>query len=394
MKDDKLHELALFKFSLIAPVVNGTYQAASKMQYYREIASKIHTLPDGKQVRISSNTIKKWYLLYRNNGIDGLIPKRRSDIGIPRTFDENVIKKIYDIKEQFPYITGKLVYQKLIEEGYIKQSTTSLSSVHRYLRENKLGRKSALQVERKAYEMEFANDCWQTDTSVGATIKVDGIKRKTYLIMTIDDASRIVTHAEFFFNDNAVNMQKVFKKAILKYGVPKKLFADNGGPYKNNQLSLICASLGVVLIHARPFSGESKGKVERMFRTAKDNWLNAVDWNEFDSLKSLNEEFYSFLNGKYLNKVHSSIGMSPRERYLQDHSRIKYIPKEILDEHFLHRVTRTVNNDATIKLHTKIFEVPQKYIRQKINVRYSPFQLDKAYIYDPVSYTHLTLPTN
>lgn len=76
MKDDKLHESALFKFSLIAPVVNDTYQAASKMQYYREVASKIHTLPDGKQVRISSNTIKKWYLLYKNNGIDALIPQK------------------------------------------------------------------------------------------------------------------------------------------------------------------------------------------------------------------------------------------------------------------------------------------------------------------------------
>ncbi len=382
MKDDKLHELALFKFSLIAPVVNGTYQAASKMQYYREVASKIHTLPDGKQVRISSNTIKKWYLLYKNNGIDALIPKRRSDIGIPRTFDEKAINKIYDIKAQFPYITGKLVYQKLIEEGYIKQSTTSMSSVLRYLRENELGRKSASQVERKAYEMEFANDCWQADTSVAATIKVDGIKRKTYLVLAIDDASRIITHGEFFFNDNAVNMQKVFKKAILKFGLPKKLFVDNGSPFKNDQLRLICASLGVVLIHSKPYSAASKGKVERVFRTLKDNWLNAIDWNEFDSLESLNDAFYIFLNEKYMNTVHSSIGMSPRERYLKDHSRIKFIPKEILDEHFLHRVTRTVNNDATIKLYTKLFEVPQKYIRQKINVRYSPLQLDKAYIYD------------
>ena len=382
MKDDKLQELALFKFSLIAPVVNDTYQAASKIQYFREVAAKTHTLPNGNHVRVSSNTIKKWYLLYKNNGIDALIPKRRSDIGIPRTFDEIAIKKIYDIKAQFPYITGKLVYQKLLEEGYIKRSTTSISSVNRYLRENDLGRKSTSQVERKAYEMEFANDCWQADTSVAATIKVDGIKRKTHLVLVIDDASRVITHAEFFFNDNAVNMQKVFKKAVLKFGIPKRLFVDNGSPYKNNQLSLICASLGVVLIHSRPFSAASKGKAERVFRTLKDNWLNAIDWNEFDSLESLNDAFYNFLNEKYMNTMHSAIGMSPRERYLKDLPRVKFIPKEILDEHFLHRVTRTVNNDATIKLYSELFEVPQKYIRQKINVRYSPLQLDKAYVFD------------
>jgi putative transposase len=382
MKDDKSQELALFKFSLIAPVVNNTYQTASKIQYFREVAAKTLTLPNGKQVRVSSNTIKKWYLLYKNNGIDGLIPKRRSDIGIPRTFDEKAINKIYDIKEQFPYITGKLVYQKLLEEGYIKRSTTSMSSVHRYLRENDLGRKSAAPVERKAYEMEFSNDCWQADTSVAAVIKVDGIKRQTYLILMMDDASRIITHGEFFFNDSAVNMQAVFKKSILKYGLPKRLFVDNGASYKNDQLRLICASLGAVLIFTKTYSPESKGKIERVFRTIKDNWLNGIDWNDFDSLDSLNAAFHNFINEKYMNMPHSSLDMSPRERYLKDLPRIKFIPKEILDEHFLHRVTRTVNNDATIKLYSELFEVPQKYIRQKINIRYSPLQLDKAFVFD------------
>lgn len=383
--NEDIQELALFKFSLIAPVVNNTYAAISQMQYFRDVAAKTHVLPNGKNVQYSSSTIKKWLLNYKKGGFDSLTTKMRSDAGMPRVITNAAIAKIHDIKANFPYITGKLVYQKLVEEGYLKASKTSISSVHRYLRENNLKRNQMSPVERKAFEMEFANDCWQSDTSHGPVIKVDGQKRQTYLITMLDDASRIIAHGEFFFNDNAVNMQVVLKKAISKYGVPKRLFVDNGTPYKNDQLRLICASLGIELIHTKPYSPESKGKIERSFRTIKDNWLNGVDWNEFDSLECLNTGFNKYLNEKYLNVVHSSIEITPRERYLKDTDRMKYIKTEDLDKNFLHRVTRRVNKDATIPLYSMLFEVPQKYIGQKINIRYSPINLEKAYIYDSVN---------
>lgn len=377
-----MKELALFRFSLIAPVVNNTFTTVSKMQYFRDLASKTHTLPNGKSVKFSSMSIKKWYLNYRKGGFDSLIPKSRSDAGIPRALDEVAINKIHDIKEKFPYITGKLVYQKLIEDGYIKASKTSISSVQRYIRDNNLKRNQLAPLERKAFEMEFANDCWQSDTSHGPTIKVNGKKLRTYLISIIDDASRLITHGEFFFNDNAVNMQATLKKAIAKYGIPKRLFVDNGSSYKNDQLRLICASLGIILIHAKAYSPESKGKIERVFRTIKDNWINGLDWNMFDSLVSLNLEFNKYLNQRYMNDTHSALGTSPRDRYLRDADKIKFISPEKLDDHFLHRESRRVNNDATIKINSIFFEVPQKYIRQRINVRYSPTNLDCAYIFD------------
>jgi len=381
MQDKNSHELALFRFSLIAPVVNETYDAYSKMQFFRDIASKTHTLPDGKSVKLASSTIKRWFLCYKNAGFDALIPKTRADAGRPRVLDSDCIEKIHSLKEKYPYITGKLLYQKLVEEGYIKVTSTSLSTVLRYIRDNNLKRNQITPIDRRAFEMEFANDCWQSDTSHGPVIKVNGLKRQTYLISFIDDASRLILHGEFFFNDNAVNMQIVFKKAIAKYGVPKKLFVDNGGTYKNDQLHLICASIGTVLIHTKAYSPESKGKIERSFRTIKDNWLNGVDWNDFGSLEQLNTEFNKYLNDKYNNSQHSSLGTTPKNRYLKDVDKIKIMPSELLETHFLHRVTRRVNNDATIQLNSKYFEVSQKYIGQRLNIRYLPANADKAFIF-------------
>jgi len=382
MNEKEMQELALFRFSLIAPLVNQTYTTSSKMEYFRNVASKTHDLPNGKSVKFSPNAIKKWYQNYLKNGFDGLISKPRSDAGVPRVLTNDVIAKIHELKANFPYITGKLVYQKLLEDGYIKASKVSLASVLRYIRDNNLKRNQLAPVERKAFEMEFANDCWQSDSSHGPVIKFNGQKYKTYLISIIDDASRLLTHAEFFFNDNAVNMQIVLKKAIAKYGLPKRLYVDNGSSYKNDQLSLICASLGIVLIHTPPYSPQNKGKIERSFRTIKDNWMNGCDWNTFDSLESLNSEFNKYLLDKYLNNTHSALGITPRERYLKDHQKIKFVTPEKLENDFLHRITRKVNNDATIFLNSKQFEVPQKYIGQRINIRYLPTDLSKAYIFN------------
>jgi len=383
VKDKGKQAIALFRFSLIAPLVNETYEAASKNQFFRDIASKEHTLPNGHNIKISSGTIKKWFLNYKHGGFDALIPKARADVGQPRNIDANAIAKIHELKERLPYITGSLVYQKLIEEGYVKESKTSLATVLRYIRENNLKRSQLAPVDRKAYEMEFANDCWQSDTSYGPIIKVTGQqKKKTFLISFIDDASRLILHGEFFFQDNAVNMQTVFKKAVSKYGIPKRLFVDNGGTYKNDQLQLICASLGIELIHTKAYSPESKGKIERSFRTIKDNWMNGINWNDYTSLEALNIDFNKYLNEKYINCIHSSLSITPRERYIQDMDKMKFIPHEELDNHFLHRVSRKVSNDATIKLNCLQFEVPAKYIGQRINLRYSPIDLNKAFIFD------------
>jgi putative transposase len=382
MKDKEKHELALFRFALIAPLVNETYEAASKNEFFRAVAAKEHTLPNGTTVRFSSGAVKKWFLNYTHGGFDALIPKARADVGQPRNIDSNAIAKIHELKGIFPYITGTLVYQKLVQEGYVKESKTSLATVLRYIRENNLKRNQIAPIDRKAFEMEFANDCWQSDTSHGPVIKVNGQKRQVYLITFIDDASRLILHGEFFFNDNAVNMQIVFKRAISKYGLPKRIFVDNGKTYKNDQLGLICASLGIELIHTKAYSPESKGKIERSFRTIKDNWMNGINWNDYSSLEELNIDFNKYLTEKYTNIIHSSIETTPRERYLKDISRIKFVPIEELDNHFLHRVSRKVNNDATIQLNCRQFEVPAKYMGQKINIRYSPNDFGKAYIFN------------
>jgi len=380
-KDKKDLQIALFRYSLIAPAITNTFEAPSLAQYFRNIAAKKHTGPDGKQVTVTYHSLERWFYSYRKDGLAGITPKERVDRGRPRALPASAADKIYALKEKLPYITGKAVYARLIEEGDIDASKTSLATVHRYIRNNGLKFQPENAQEVKAFEMEFANDCWQADTSRGPVIRIDGRKTQTFLISFLDDSSRMIMHAQFYTNDNGINMQDSFRQAIAKFGVPKKLFVDNGKSYANLQLQLICASLGIVLAHSRPYVPKGRGKIERVFRTIKDGWMNSVDWDTFANLDDINTSLSVFLAEKYTNCRHSSINCTPKERFLRDYDKIRYIPAEELDFHFLHRKECRVTGAATIKLYGTEYETPQEYIGAKIKVRYLPSDLSELFIF-------------
>ena len=253
--------MALFKYGIIAPAIGGFLSECTKAAYYREAAKKEYTLPDGTRRTFAATTIKKWEVNYRAGGIEALMPKGRSDAGVSRTISDAVGEQIHAYREQFPKITGQKIYEKLLEEGHIRCGETSVDSLYRYLKAHGMTPQGMPPDECLSFEFDHANDCWQADTVNGPWLRLEGQPaRKTYLITFIDDASRIHPHGEFFFNDNAVNVLKVMKKAILKAGVPRMLFDDNGGSYRNGQINWICAKLGVVLIHSREYYPQGKGK--------------------------------------------------------------------------------------------------------------------------------------
>lgn len=379
--NDFYHDFGLFRFSLIAPAINNNHSFKSNNEYFRYIASKKHDF-DGKMYSFSVSCLKSWYYNYKKNGYSTLENRTRSDYKKSRKLNNDIIQRIITIREQFPYISGTAIYKKLLEEKYINKSNISLDIILRFLRNNNLKAISNNNIERRMFEMPYVNSCWQSDTSDGPYITIDNQKYRTKLIMFIDDKSRMIMGYEFFLNDNAINMQKVFKNAIKTYGKPKRLFVDNGGPYDNKQLSLICASLGIELIHAKPYSPESKAKIERSFRTIKDGWMRCSDWNRFKSLEDINESLKKFLYNEYINKKHSSTNETPNERWHNEYDKIEFLEEQFIDESFLHRINRKVRKDRTIKIDNNYYEVPFKYVDKTIEIRYNPNNLNEMYIFD------------
>lgn len=377
--DEKIrNELALFRFSLIAPLVNGTVTGSAK-DYLERLCAKPYQLPGGDFRELSPNTVRRWLSDYRRYGLEGLKRKARNDKGLSRTLTAEMAQSIRELKELHPDKTATAIYHTLLAQGVFGEPPVSLSTVQRYIK--KLGIRQEEAVERKRFTFEFANDCWQTDTLTGPYLVVNGKKKRTYLIAFLDDASRLLVHGEFFFEENSQNLQIAFKKAILKRGLPKKVFCDNGKVFDSLHLRMICASLGIILSHARPYSPASKGKIERMFRTLRMQFIETLD-AEVCSLEDLNARFLAYVEGTYNLRPHASLeGLSPLERYLKDKDRLRFVTSsESLERVFLHEVIRKVKKDATIALSNRVYEVPQMLIGQSVKVRFDPEDPSKAFV--------------
>lgn len=373
--------LASLRLAIIQPAFNGTYPDMSKQDYYARIAEKPLKLPDGREVRYSPGTYSCWESAYRKGGFDALIPKERSDKGHCRRLDADTISKIYELRERFPRLTVSGIRSKMIADGLINASDASVSTFQRFIRKNNLKGDSPAGIrDRKAFEEEFATGMYQADTLYGPFIKENGVSRRAYCIMILDDKSRLIVGGKFFYQDNAMNFQRVFRDAVATYGIPGKLYVDNGSPYKNEQLPLICGQLGTVLIHTPLRDGASKGKVERNFRTLRQRFLNTLDASSLKDIGQLNRMLADYIR-KHNTSVHSATGMPPYSRYMEDLSHIR-MPKssEWLEECFLHRVKRKVRNDATVMLDKKFFDVPMEFIGSSVEIRYRPGELHSAFI--------------
>ena len=385
-KDAIKNEIALFRYGLIAPVITDTFEESSQLEYFKKAASKKY-LVNGHEEQYAWQTIKKWYLQYKKEGYDALVNKTRSDCHSSRKMSDDTIQRIKELKKEYPHISGTLIYNKLSDEGFINPNDICLGTILKFIRDNKILFNETEGIDRRSFVMENANDCWQADTSHGPYLTINGKKTLTYLIAIIDDASRLIVGARFYYNDNSLNLQDIFKSSVKKYGVPKKLFVDNGKTYKNDQFNIICASLGLVLIHARPYSGASKGKIERFFHTMKETWMRGLNWNEIKSIDELNDLLSQFI-ADYNNSVHSSLkkendeNITPNSRWFKDSHLIKKLDNNFIDIAFLHTAYPTIRSDAIANIKSHEFEVPMKYIGKKIVVKYNPLDFSTAWIYE------------
>lgn len=373
-------EIAHFRFALIAPVIQGLFPDASASAYYRRVTENPIVKPDGTTFDYQAKTLEKWVSQYKIGGMDALLPRPRSDRGTSRALNDVAIEEIYRLKEKYHRLNATQIHQFLIRDAFIP-ATVSVAAVQRFVRKHDLKSARTLNTkDRKAFEEAEFGCLWQADTCYLPHIRENGKPRRTYLIMILDDHSRLIVGAQIFYNDNAYNFQRVFKRAIATYGIPDKLYTDLGATYRNTQLSFICGSVGCVELHTPVRDGASKGKIERSFRTLKDCWLNSLDASQIHSLEEFNKLLTDYIY-KYNATVHSSIKESPLNRFLRSKENIR-VPKsqQWLDECFQNRITRKVNNDSCVTINGICYDAPQQFIGMKVDIRFLPTNMEDAYI--------------
>ena len=393
MEEKDRENIALFRFGLISPLING--QADSQKDYLAEICSQVHQVPYWGPKEYSPKTVEEWIRLYRREGFDGLKPRKRADNGASRNIPLELQGKVLELREEQKYLPVSMFYEALIEKGIIKKCDFSYSTVYRFLKKHGLlGREKRKEPERKRFAYDTVNTLWQTDLSHGPYLTVGGKKKPTYLIAFIDDCSRLVPGARFSFTEKGEDLMKLFQEALLSRGLPRMVYADNGKIFRSEQFRLACASLGITVVHTQPFDAASKGKIERFFGNVKSRFLPLFRQAEIEDLEGLNKYFHEWLEKEYHRKEHSALGMTPLDKYLSQVSQLKMVEDPAaLKPIFLKRDNRKVRHDGTVSLMTRLFEVPPQFIGQKVELRFDE-ELREVYVFHENKEVALARPVN
>ena len=373
--DDKT-EVALWRFSVLGPLVSSDLQHGDQRRYLREAADSTWRRWDGRKVRLSERTIERWLYTYRRGGFDALRPDGRSDAGTCRGIRPELAERIIAIKRGNMRRSAPRIIRILERLGEVRSGELKRSTVHRLLAAQGI---SHLEVrgtegsERRAFRPEHAGQLWMGDVAHGPKVLApDGQLRKAYLHVFLDAAVRFVVGAEARLGETALDHQIVLKRAVRRHGVPRVLYLDLGAAQTANSLKLICAELGVRLLHCRPRDPEAKAGVERFFRTFRAEVLDELPDGPI-TLAELNSKLWAWLSAEYHAREHGGTKQRPMTHWLAEADRLRPAPAgAALDTLFLHRLRRTVRKDTTVRFCGRILEVRPELCGQVVELRYDP----------------------
>ena len=380
MNDDKAEKIALFRYGLIAPLVLETLPRGELTRRAQEVASRLYDIPHSTRRQVSVDTLLEWTLRYRRNGLTALTPKPRQDRGQTRAVAPETAALIERLKRENPHRTGAALLRELAPA---QAGTLSASTLYRFLRARGLTERQLLldkAAAHKKYEAEFANQIWQSDMLFGPWVRrAGGGKMQVFLQATLDDASRLIPHAQFYFNQGLDSFLDCLRQAIAARGLPTRLYMDNAKIYRSPQLARIAASIGILIIHTPPYRPEGRGKIERFFRSVREQFLDLLDPQALLSIEQLNERLWHWLDTVYHRREHSALQTTPLLRWQRDIEQVRQLPPATdMRRLFFHRVDRLVRRDSTFLLRNRFFEAPPQLAGKRIEVRFDP--LDPAHV--------------
>jgi transposase InsO family protein len=383
--NDKPEKIALFRYGLIAPLILETLPRGELTRRAEEIAGRAYDIPHSTRRTVSIDTLLDWALRYRRNGLEGLTPQPRQDRGQARVVDSQTATLIERLKRENPHRTGTSLLRQLASSQGQEQPTLSASTLYRFLRQHGLTTQQLLSeptTARKKFEAQFANQIWQSDMLFGPWVeRPGGGKRQVFLQATLDDASRLIPHAQFYPDQGLDSFLDCLRQAIAARGIPVRLYMDNAKIYRSPQLARIAASIGILIVHTPPYQPEGRGKIERFFRSVREQFLADFEPKTLLTLEQLNERLGQWID-VYHRAEHSALQTTPLLRWQRDIEQVRQLPPATdLRRLFFHRVDRLVRRDSTFLLHNRFFEAPPQLAGQRIEVRFDPLERNQLEIY-------------
>ena len=371
-------EEALWRFSIISPLLHRSEDHTLE-ELLHIMAQKHYVRPDGPELQISAETLRKWLYRYRKCGLPGLQDQSRKDKGTS-SVPKDMADKLHALRQEHERWTIKLMLEGLREAGIWNGITPSRSTIYRFCKSHNLQRDPHLSVKTyRSFQFRKFGHLWIADFLHGPRMWQDKKKRKTYLHAIIDDCSRFIVAGRFYTSEKVQPLIFDLMFAVRRFGIPERFYTDNGAAYKSRHLKLVCARLGVQLIHTPAYTPQGRGKIERLFRTVRTQFLNKHYLKDVDKAN----ELFSKWVAEYHHSLHSSLKATPANKRMSVPSACRIVPdvSPIEDLFRMQRRCRVYNN-GTIRINGLVFEVPGRRPGARVTVHYMPWDLSVVYYGD------------
>jgi transposase InsO family protein len=260
----------------------------------------------------------------------------------------------------------------------------SLSTLYRLV--GKASRELEAKTDRRRYSFGQLLECVQADVMYGPFVtEQESKKQRSYLHAILDDSSRLILAGEFHLSEKVGAFEQVLKRALLRRGyVPERLYTDNGAAFVSHHIQWVCAQLGIKLLHTRPGVPEGKGKVERFFRTVREQFLT-TRWKDGMNLEQLNLAFWEWVEMHYHRQPHQGVeGKTPLSVWIGQAAQLPRRPAvdpQKLESLFRHRAHRRVARDRVVRLNGQSFEAPALLISEKVELLFDPKDLSAVEVF-------------
>ena len=326
-------------------------------------------------VRVSRTTLGRWVRAYRNGGFDALVPRPKV---VPVRTAAEMLELAFALKRERLERTAAQVHEIMLTTAgdRDRDRVPGLRTLQTHFARAGLNVRADGRSPGKVYgrfEASARNELWTGDGLHGPVL-VGAAARRAVLLAFIDDHSRLLVGWRWGTGEDVFRLEAALRAGLMSRGVPAGILVDRGSAFVSSQLLRACAVLGVKLIHASPRAATTKGKVERFFRTVRDQFLVEID--DGVELAELNRLFSAWLEVVYHRRTHSETGVSPLERF--EAAGVSRLPTPaLLREAFLWSEERTVTKTATVSLHSNQYEVDPALVGRKVELLFDPFDLTR-----------------
>ena len=382
--DARAEKIALFRYALVAPLVLEMLPRGELTRRAEEIAARKYEVPYSQRTSISVDTLLDWALRYHRGGFPALAPQLRSDHGQSRVVSPQLAELIERLKREDPYRTGMTLLRELALVSGTDSPAISPATLYRFLKRHGLTRRELLAAPaHQKVEAERSNQIWQSAILFGPYVQRPGGGRmRAFLYAFLDDASRLIPHAQFYAHPGLDAFLDCLRQGVAARGLPIRLCVNNVKVYRSLQLARIAASIGIVITHTPPYQPQGRGKIERFFRSLREQLLANLYPQRTLSLEELNQRLWVWIEQVYHRSEHGGPGTTPLLRWQQDIECVRqHPPTTDLRRLFFYRLNRRVRRDSTFLMRGQFYEAPLQLAGETIEVCFDPLDLSQVEIY-------------